>query len=219
VLGLDFVSCDRLLQAQVLKWNVTGTIAEIEDTDMLFPTVQLGDPVHGFLSYDLNSTPDDENPNDVFYEHIPPFVVAGMVIKNPRDGTEIQFEADAELPSLVEVFNDLDDEEFGLSDGIIAAQFVIPQDGIPAFFPPVASVGLIGPPDVLSDASLPRNLHLGDWPETAILYADFLGGTFLFAEIQSLTLVPEASTAVLLVVGSIGMSHRPRRPTCNVGRP
>jgi hypothetical protein len=170
--------------------------------------VQVGDPVRGFLSYDLNSTPDDEDPNDIFYEHAPPFVVAGMVIENPRDGTEIQFEADTEVPSLVNVFNDFDDPDFGLSDGILAAQFVLPPDGIPALLAPLASVGLIGPPDVLSDASLPRNFHLGDWPDTAIFYADFFGGAFLFAEIDSLTFVPEASTAILLAFGCIIMPYR-----------
>jgi hypothetical protein len=190
--------------AQVLRWSIEATVVEIADPENIFFDVRPGDPVRGFLSYDLNALADDADPNDVFYEHAPAFEVVGMVIENPRDGSAIQFAPDTELPSLVEIINDGEDELLGLIDAVLALQPVLSPDGVPAeFFPPALFVGLIGPSGIFSDASLPLKLNLDDWPEATIDYVDLLGGTFIFAEIHALTPVPEPSTMVLLVAGAI----------------
>jgi hypothetical protein len=197
--------------AQVLKWQIEATVVEIEDPEMTFADIRPGDPVRGFLSYDLNAPPDDANPNDVFYEHAPGFDVIGMVIENPRDGSEIQFKPDTELPSLVEIINDGEDEFLGLIDGVLALQPVLLPDGSPAFFPPALFVGLFGPSDNLDNATLPLELNLSDWPEATIDYVDLVSGAFIFAEIHALTLVPEPSSLVLLAAGAIALIHLTRK--------
>jgi hypothetical protein len=198
-------------QAQVLRWEIEGTIVEIEDPETLFPDVRLGDPVRGFLSYDLNAVPDEEDPNDIFYEHDPTFEVAGMVIENPRDGTEIEFLPDTQLPGFVNITNDGDDPDFGPTDSVAALQSVLPPNGVPSLFPPFATVAFFGPPDVLGDASLPLELHLDDWPDAGIGYIDIISGAFVFAEIHTLTFVPEPSAIALLIAGALGLFHLTNR--------
>jgi hypothetical protein len=201
---------ERRANAQVLKWNIEATIVELDDPDMQFPNVRLGDPVRGFLSYDLNAVPDDEDPNNIFYEHDPSFQVAGLVIENPRDGTEIELLPDTTLPSVVNITNDGEDPDIGLTDSVAALQSVVPPGGQPGFFPPFATVAFFGPPDVLADASLPLELHLEDWPDAVIGYLD-LTGAFIFAEIHTLTPVPEPSAIALLIAGTLGLLHLTNR--------
>jgi hypothetical protein len=201
-----------VVQAQVLKWEIGATVVEIEDPESQFPKVQLGDPVRGFLSYDLSAPPDAEDPNDIFYNHDPPFAVAGMAIENPRDGSKLEFLPDTSLPGIVEVINDGEDEIFGVSDSVLALQSVLPPDGSAELFPSIVISGLIGPADVLADASLPLELHLDDWPDAVISYIDLIGGAFIFAEIHTLTFVPEPMTT-MLVIGAIAplLASRSRR--------
>ena len=209
LLCICYVCLSGDAKAQVLKWEIEGTIVEIEDPEMLFPDVRLGDPLRGFLSYDLNAVPDDENPNNVFYEHDLSFEVAGMVIDNPRDGSEIGFLPDTELGGFVNIINDGEDPDLGLTDSVAALQAVLPPNGVPGFFPPFATVAFIGPPEVLGDASLPLELHLEDWPDAVIGYIDIFSGAFVFAEIHTLALVvPEPSSLALLVIASVGVLHR-----------
>jgi hypothetical protein len=197
---------ENTVEAQVLRWDIDATIVEIADPQMTFPDVRVGDPVRGFLSYDLSTQGDDTDPNDVFYEHDPTFQVVGMVIENPRDGTEIGFVPDNTfLPAIVEVINDGEDEMTGPFDDIIALQTVLPPGGTGEFLFAIVGVDLFGPPDVLSDASLPTALNLDDWPEASIVYLDVLTETFIFAEVRTLTpVVPEPSTVALLLVGALG---------------
>jgi hypothetical protein len=197
-------------QAQVLRWEIEATVVEIDDPEMTFPDVQLGDPVRGFLSYDLSTVPDDTIPNDILYEHGPNFEVAGMVIENPRDGSEIRFLPDFSLPGLVNVINDGEDEVFGVSDSVLAAQGVVPPGGPSEIFPSVVISGLIGPAENLPDASLPLELNLEHWPDAIISYIDLVGGASIFAEIHSLTPVPEPTTLALFAASMLGILHANR---------
>jgi hypothetical protein len=127
--------------AQVLKWDIEATIVEIEDPEMLYPNVRLGDPVRGFLSYDLSVQPEEQSPNEFFYPHDPSFEVVRMVIENPRDGSSIEFvPLPEEVPALLAVTNDFEDEELGTTDGLLAAQFVV-NATLPELLPAFVSVG------------------------------------------------------------------------------
>ena len=78
--------------------------------------MRLKDPVTGFISYDLATPAEQFDPNIAFYTHTPPFQVAGMVVKNPRDGSNIEFVAE-KTDVMVAVVNDLD-FGFGESDAL-----------------------------------------------------------------------------------------------------
>jgi hypothetical protein len=204
---------EKAAEAQVLRWDIGATIVEIADPLMTFPDVRLGDPIRGFLSYDLSTQGEEVEPNDIFYEHDPPFAVAGMVIENPRDGTEIEFVPDNTfLPAVVEVINDGEDEMTGPFDDILALQTVLPPGGTGEFLFAAIGIDLFGPPDVLSDTSLPTELNLDDWPEATIVYLDILTETIIAAQIHTLTpVVPEPSTVALLVASALGfvcLTHR-----------
>jgi hypothetical protein len=132
-----------------------------------------------------------------------------MVIENPRDGSELRFVTEPELPALVEVINDGQDELLGLIDGVISAQFAYPGEASPELLPLALTVALLGPSDVLNDASLPLQLQLEDWLDTAVFSIDLFGDAFVFAEIHSLTaVVPEPSTVILLIAGSLCIRGR-----------
>jgi hypothetical protein len=180
--------------AQILQWNLEATVIEIEDPEKAFPDLRLGDPVRGFLRYSLSTPPTGEDPQSASYDHDPAFEVAGMVIENPRDESEIVFAADQSLFTLVGISNDDEDPEISDEkfDGIFVLQPVA-SDG--EFFPSVISVDLFGPPEVLADTSLPRELRLEDWPEAVIVYFDLFSGVFIGAEIHTLSAVMVPSLA------------------------
>jgi hypothetical protein len=212
-------------QPRVLRWEIEATVTEIHDPDNIFANVRLGDPVRGFISYDLNTPPDSADPHDVLYQHAPTFEVAGMVIENPRDGTELKFLPDRELFANVEVINDLEDEVFGEFDNVTAYQSVLPPEGSSGIAPNVV-VDLFGPPDVLAGTGLPVELDLNDWPDASILFIDLgdLTGSgepasYVFAEIHTLTpiisanaggaaaqvAIPEPPGVSLLLFGGIAL--------------
>jgi hypothetical protein len=105
LLGVSLVLTESSAQAQILRWEIEATVVDMEDPDEIFPDVRLGDPVRGFLSYDL-STPHEDDPEYAYYEHDPAtFDVAGMVIENPRDETEIAFVPQSTY-AYIDVYND-----------------------------------------------------------------------------------------------------------------
>jgi hypothetical protein len=180
-------------EAQILEWQIEGTIIELDDPDDAFSMVRLGDPVRGFLRYDLQTAGDDEDPNDVFYGHDQDFEVVGMVIENPRDGGELKFVSDKDL-AVVQVLNDQEDEDLGVFDTLFALQSVVPPDGFGGVFP-VIGLDLGGPADVLPNANLPAALDLDDWPDALLVLFDYFdllfgsGDSFssIAAEIHTLT--------------------------------
>jgi hypothetical protein len=225
-------------QPRVLRWEIEATVTEIHDPDNIFANVRLGDPVRGFIRYDLNTPPDSADPHDVLYQHDPTFEVAGMVIENPRDGTELKFLPDHELFANVEVINDLEDEVFGEFDNVTAYQSVLPPEGSSGIAPNVV-VDLFGPADVLAGTGLPVELDLDDWPDASILFIDLgdLTGSgepasYVFAEIHTLTplvspgsasgsaahaAVPEPSGATLMLFGGIALFASSRAMTLRRG--
>jgi hypothetical protein len=192
--GSSLVRVESSAHGQVLKWEIEATVIEIDDPDMIFTEVRLGDPVRGFISYDLTTPPDDDDPNDILYIHDPAFEVTGMVIENPRDGSEIEFIADREIIADIEVVDDLEDDDLGLFDNVSAYQSVLSPDGFSGPAPTVV-VDLYGPPDVLADTSLPVELDLDDWPDATIYFVDFIDlffgleepPSYVYAEIHTLT--------------------------------
>jgi hypothetical protein len=181
---------DAAAQSHVLTWEIGATVIDIADPEMIFPEVRLGDPVRGFISYDLTTEPDSSDPHSVFYFHPAGFKNVGMVIENPRDGTEIEFVPDPSDFSGPEISNDREDEVAGLYDGVSVLQVVMPPAGSAGNLT-VVSVDLLGPPDVLPDTNLPAALDLNDWPDATMLFVDLLGiedvSSYILAEINSLT--------------------------------
>lgn len=204
-------------QSTVRLFRIEATVADVYDPDGIFPDVLPGDPVRGFLSYDLATPPYDDDPNLALYFHDADFVVAGMVIDNPRGGTAIEFSPDfGELGSLitsVAISDNLDDT----LDSVAAFQAVLPPEGFMGLAP-LISVALAGESGVLADASLPDSLDLADWPEAAIIFADLFdfesgledpASSYVIAEIHALRLVPEPATALLVSLAALVLlSHR-----------
>ncbi len=221
-------------QSTVLRWNIEATVSDVFDPDGVFPDVQLGDPVRGFLSYDLATPPDlSVDPNGAYYYHDSDFAVAGMVIENPRGGDPIAFPADAGIPfsellTFAGVADDLDDDLLGLHDGVFGYQTVTPPAGFSGLVP-LVEVALTGPTDVLSDLSLPAALDLAPWTAATITFGeafeiadDFAdpASSYVVAAIHALTLVPEPGGVALAAIaaaacsGLIGRLRAPpaRRP-------
>jgi outer membrane protein assembly factor BamB len=171
-----------------LRWEYKATVAEIADPAGLFPDLQLGDTVRGSISYDLGSAP------LFFFHHAGWFQVATMIIENPRTGEELRFVSDSGEPPFVGVLNDVEfDPELGINDQVAAFQFVLPPQGFTGD-DPVIAVQFDGPPDILTDDSLPTELVLDEWPIVAVSFLDFyqadLNGTAIHALINELTPVP-----------------------------
>ena len=183
-------------QQKIVKWEIRATVFEIADPNGLFPDVRLGDPVRGWVSFDLGSELDEDFSygNVSSYSNLPGFHGVSMVIENPRSGAETQFIEDRRFDAispgtLVSIANDDDDPDFGLVDWIAVDVAVLPPPGWTSGFADIAVV-FAGPSTVLSDASLPGELNLDDWPQAIIELRDnFLhqDPTEIIAEIYSLT--------------------------------
>jgi hypothetical protein len=195
---------------------------------MIFPDVQLGDPVLGFLSYDLSTPPDDPEAELPLYIHGEDFKMAAMLIENPRDGSDIEiggaFDPLFGLFAAAGVSNDLEDDAIGVYDAVDAIQFAEPPIGFAGFLP-IVHVSFLGPADVLDSNALPAELNLDDWPEAVIGFSDLLDlgagpdavSSYVLAEIDSLTpvLVPEPGSALLaaLALAAGWMKIKTRRPS------
>jgi hypothetical protein len=199
VVAVAAILCANTANSQILKWNVEATVIEMEDPDMAFPDIRIGDSVRGFLSYDLSTAGNDEDPNDVLYAHDPAFEVVGMVIENPRDGSELEFVPDREFFADVEVVNDQEIEEVGLIDSLSAFQSVVPPDDYSGLFPTIGII-LDGPPEALPDASLPDELNLDDWPDAVLLFVDFFDFILGEGEFESGYIAAEIHTLMPVTI-------------------
>lgn len=185
-----------LAQQKIVKWAIQATVIEINDPNGLFPDVRLGDPVHGWMSYDRGTDPDP----DLSEEHIDIYQSAlgfqgvSMIIENPRSGGAVKFAPDMRPWSgtIVNIANDFVDPNDGVVDWVWVDLGVVPPTESVSHFADLA-VFLYGPGTTLSDSSLPTDLNLNDWPHAIIEFRDnFLhqDATEIFAEIYSLTPVP-----------------------------
>jgi hypothetical protein len=180
--------------AQFLRWEIEATVVQIDEPQGVLNEVRLGDPVRGWLNFHLAIVP-DANSSSASYTHPAMFQVTRMIIDNPRTGEEIAFEGanDSSAYHNVDVYDDLEDGD-DIIDYIIAIDDVLPPPGLEADLP-VTAVEIKGSSDVLQDLSLPRQLHLADWPLAILSYNDLLGGAAVYAEIFSLTPVEVTSAA------------------------
>jgi hypothetical protein len=189
---LGIAQCCRQAVAQpVLRWEIEATIIEFRDSHMLLPNVRLGDPVRGFLSYNLATPPDEPDPNEVSYIHDTGFAVGGMVIENPRNDTEISFApyycGDC---SIVTVSNDVNDEFLMTEAGSVGVIQSVFAPGGPAGDEAFLVLGLIGSPNVLADTTLPTSFNVNDWTDSALTFVvdlDPESATYVFASIHSIT--------------------------------
>jgi hypothetical protein len=199
LLGMSFLLAERSAYAQILLWEIEATVVDIDDPDMIFTHVRVGDPVRGFLSYELATSRSGigDDGFEVYFHDSANFEVAGMVIENPRDGTEMTLAPyPADLADIY-VWNDVEDDKRGIHDEFSAYQGVRAPVGFRGEAPMVA-VDLYGPPGVLTSTTLPTALDLNDWPEAIIGlvdYYDLLLGSddpagYIAAEIHTLTPVP-----------------------------
>jgi hypothetical protein len=180
-------------QPQILEWRIEGTVIEMDDPDLIFADVRLGDPVRGFLRYDLAAPPDVIDPSYTIYEHDPTFAVVGMVVDNPRDDSELVLSTSDAGFAEVGIINN-GEGELGLFDYVSAYQSVDAPDAFSGILP-VVSVELVGPIESIASTDLPRALDLVDWPDAVIFFGDWLGvigppeeqSSYIFAEIHTLT--------------------------------
>jgi hypothetical protein len=199
VVAVAAILCASTANSQIVKWEIEATVFEIEDPDMAFPDIRIGDSVRGFLSYDLSTTGDDEDPNDVLYSHNPAFEVVGMVIENPRDGSELEFIPDRDFLADVKVSNDQEIVEVGLIDIMSAFQSVVSPDGYSGLAPTIG-VTLDGPPETLPDASLPNVLNLDDWPDAVLVFVDFFDFVLGEGEFESGYIAAEIHTLTPVII-------------------
>lgn len=219
---------EAVAQQTIRRWEIEAVVVEMDDPDLIFGDVQLGDPVRGFLSYDRATPPADDDPTTALYVHEAGFVTAGMRIENPRDGGAIEFLPDLDgfwssLLTLVGVGNDAEEPELSDDpyDSLLAIQSVLAPDGFSGEAP-IVNVSLAGPGDILPDVSLPEALALEPWKLATLTFIDFFdldveaGKTFssyVLAEIRSLTpAVPEPASAALALVGGLAGLLGWRRP-------
>jgi hypothetical protein len=181
-------------QAQILRWEIEGTVRDIGDMNNIFTNVRLGDPVRGFVQYDRRTEPGEPNEGafDIVYEHTR-LQVAELVLENPRDGTAMEFLPD-NVFALIAVTNDAPDEESGPFDSIESIQSVLPPAGFTGIAPSIV-LTMTGPSENLADSSLPSFLDLDGWPLASIFFGNFfdlfegfeVSASYFFAELHTLT--------------------------------
>jgi hypothetical protein len=195
LIGVRLVPEESCACAQVLRWEIEATVIDIDDPDMIFTNVRVGDPVRGFLSYELATPRSGIGGDDfeVYFHDSAKFEVAAMVIENPREGTEMSLTPIAADIAEIYIFNDAEDDQV-IYDNVSAYQGVISPPGFRGDAPMVA-IDLYGPPGVLTGTTLPTELDLDDWPDATIGlvdYYDLLLGSddpagFIAAEIHTLS--------------------------------
>jgi hypothetical protein len=187
IISLSTVSRDAAAQPHFVEWDIEAVVFNITDPQNVFPEVRLGDPVRGAMRYNASGIPYSDAPDGAGYLHSPYFVVAEMLIENPRTGSDIEF-----VPRLEEglTFVTVGDNVLVSaeepSDALDAVQLVLPPGGGPAEQLAVVFVHLEAPADRLTGHGLPTQLELDDWPLALISFTDF-AVTAIDAQITSLT--------------------------------
>ena len=74
---------DSKLPRDIRRYEFDGTILEFDGSSDFAADLRLGDPVRGFLSYDLNTFPEDTTPSDATYFHPRDFPVVGDDVHQP----------------------------------------------------------------------------------------------------------------------------------------
>jgi hypothetical protein len=162
--------CRQAAAQPVMRWEIEATIVEVRDPNMIFRNVRTGDPVRGLISFDLSTVGETDGASFGDYTHDRLFQVAGMVIENPRDGSEISFLPNRKELPWVSILND--EEGLSLSlDLFEAIQPVVAPDGYQGDSPEIG-VLLLGPGGALDSAGLPTTLELADWTDALIGFGD-----------------------------------------------
>jgi hypothetical protein len=178
------------LPQRLVKMEYEATLTAIIDPLHLFPEVRVGDPVHGTITYDPL--------NDIlftFFLPYPPWLnAATMTIENPRGGEPTQFVPDpAGGLNLGFMIDDIEDNEFDKTDGLLFSRSVVAPPGFPTPDPGV-TVSFLAPGSRFAklEPTLPDEIVLDEWPVATVTFTDLVDEdpSGLVAEIHTLRTVP-----------------------------
>ncbi|MDJ0739889.1 MAG: hypothetical protein QNJ91_09240 [Gammaproteobacteria bacterium] len=185
--------------APVLKFEFTGTV-DVAGAPWSTNGINVGDPVNGFFSYDLNSTDSEASPDFGRYAQSAPLraevSVGGFTFGSSNFSVDI-FDDDLFIFDGITV-TFLED----VSDGGIT---VLGFNNSPFF-------SLSSPSDIFDGDALFTDIDLGLFPDRfGGLLADGPGASQLQYTITSVTRIPLPATAVLLCLGLAVLGFRTRR--------
>jgi hypothetical protein len=185
----SYISAAACSAADIRTWAFEATIVQINDPQMLFGDVRLGDPVRGTFSYDVSIPMDaTSNPPEwADYTHPGWFQGLRMAIQNPRTGEELRYGKEP------------DDYREWFVDVYTEAYFYSQRPSVVGFWswtelPPrpdllnLVYIEFDGQ-NVLNDTALPTSYNLDDWPDAAI-YLDAAPGKTGEAIAQFHTITP-----------------------------
>jgi hypothetical protein len=188
IVGLNTAIREASAQPHFVEWDIEAVVISITDPQNMFSEVRLGDPVRGSMTYNAGGIPYSVDPElGAGYLHSPYFVVAEMLIENPRTGNDIEFVPRLEEGvTFVTVLDNVKISAEEPSDALDALQFVLPPGGGPTEQLGFVLVHLEAAANRFTGHGLPTQLSLDDWPIAQISFTD-LGVTTIEAQITSLT--------------------------------
>jgi hypothetical protein len=178
VLGVlcgSFASAEPCSAADIRTWAFEATIVNVNDPQMLFGDVRLGDPVRGTFSYDV-SLPEDPSSNPpewADYTHPGWFQGLRMAVENPRTDEELRYgrAANHYRDWFVAVFTEA---YFYAERPSVVAFWQTTEPAPRSDLSTLVYVEFAGQ-NVLTDIALPTSYDLDDWPDAAI-YLDAENG-------------------------------------------
>jgi hypothetical protein len=177
--------------AEVLSWEFEATVSEIDNLDMAYGDVRLGDTMRGTFRYDLSIQPDSRStPGKSFYGHPASFEGVHVEIENPRTGATLEWLPDTSNPADAYDVR-VETKTSSLNGGDVALLQTMKLTDHPASFWLVIE---FESSKELQDASLPSYYNLDDWALAGVYMTDLQYFNGLAAQIYSLR--PLAEPAV-----------------------
>ena len=190
-LGVFFAVTTHSARAEVLTWQFEATVVEIDNSDMVYGDVRLGDTMRGTFRYDLSVPPDSRSaPGKTIYGHPASFEGVHIQLENPRTETELEWLPDTSDPADA-YWVRAETNTASVSGSEIARVQTMKRSGQLA---PFWLVIQFESPRKLPATPLPTQYNLDDWVFAGVYMTDLQFFNGLAAEIYSLT--PLAAPAV-----------------------
>jgi hypothetical protein len=191
VLGGLFAFAMHSARAEVRTWQFEATVVEVDNSDIVYGDVRLGDTMRGTFRYDLSVQPDSRSAlGKSFYGHPASFEGVHLQLENPRTETKLEWLPDTSNPADA-YWVRVETNTSVVSGSEIALVQTMKRSDQPA---PFWLVIQFESPKVLPDIALPSQFNLDDWALAGVYMTDLEFFNGLAAEIYSLT--PLAEPAV-----------------------
>lgn len=196
--------------AELLEFEIAGTIDFVNDPDADISSVTVGTPFNGIFRYDDSTAELFGGVDATFGTYSPtaPFQTVSF------EAGGLTFANSSNAPADITTVNDFADPFFGLSDQMSVFGFFADTPADTSIVPTEIGLSMVTTnTSVLPDISLPSSLDLSDWGAAIVFFsAESSTGQLLefTGAIESLSLVPEPGTLSLLSLALLPLAHRRR---------